>query len=537
MQARGITRQLASSVSKTAKLTTRPDLGMVERMVIDTFLINVALVAALMLRVFFLVSSHAESAVTYERAVQQSLSTYIVAAPILSLICIAVFFMSGFYTQGRAYKGRYKALIVFQAVTVAYGLFAVVRYLFFDAADWFPRSAWIIGYLLTLGLVGGVRVWAKLWRATMWTEARFVGSPKKKAIRNVLVIGGAGFVGSVLVRKLLNAGYNVTVMDAFVYGNDSLQEHYGKRGFSVIEGDLRDVEAVIRALQYSDAVVHLGGLVGDPACALDEKLTTEVNLASTRLIAEAARGFGVQRFIFASSCSVYGASDQLLNERSKLDPVSLYARTKVESEKVLLNLEDLDFAPIILRFGTFYGFSRRPRFDLVVNLLTAKAVSEKQITIMGGDQWRPFIHVEDGATSILKCLQAPLASVKGEIFNVGADKENYTIDQIGELVQKAVPDAEIVRGEQEGAAANYRVSFAKISKYIGFEPEYTVEDGVAEIKDALELGLIPQYKDAIYSNIRVLTERAGDVTLTRTEMSPLYNKVIDLTTQPATSGS
>ncbi|MGH2747953.1 MAG: NAD-dependent epimerase/dehydratase family protein [Actinomycetota bacterium] len=534
-------RKVLTAATRAMKVPPRPDWGMAQRMVADAILVNAALIIAFTVRFFALVWFFGDDTLSeaefYSRTLQSSVGGYLASALPLSGICLAVFYASGFYTHGRAYRGRYKALIMFQAVTLAYVIFAVLHYLIVGAQTWFPRTVWVTGWLLTVVVVSGVRIAAKIWRITVWKEAKLNGRPPKKHIEDVLVIGGAGYVGSVLIGKLLDKGYHVTVMDALVYGDDGVRQYYGRRGFDVVQGDLRDIETIIRSLRYADAVIHLGGLVGDPACDLDEKLTGEINLASTRLIGEAARGFGIQRFIFASSCSVYGASDELLTERSRLDPVSLYAKTKKDSEKVLLDLEDLNFAPIILRFGTFYGLSPRPRFDLVVNLLAAKAVREKEITIFGGEQWRPFIHVEDGAAAIMRCMEAPLHAVKGEIFNVGSDHNNYTIKQVGELVRELVPDATVALEPAEASEANYRVSFAKIRRYLNFEPTRTVGDGIREIRDALSNGLIPEYQSAVYSNHKRLAEGNGngDLDLRRKEISPLYS--IHLTDETVSAGS
>lgn len=532
-------RRVLAAAKLAVKVPPRPDTGMVQRMFADAVLVNVAVVVAFALRFFTLVWFSSEDKISpaelYARTLEGSVSGYLASAPALTAISLVVFYLSGFYTHGRAYRGRYKALIIFQAITLAYAIVAAVHYLLFQVEDWLPRSVWLMGWLLTLAFLLGARIAAKLWRITVWKEAKLNGRPQKKGIEDILVIGGAGYVGSVLVGKLLNKGYKVTVMDALLYGNDGISRYYGHRNFEVINGDLRDIETIIRSLRYADAVIHLGGLVGDPACAVDEKLTTEINLASTRLIAEAARGFGIQRFVFASSCSVYGASDEILNERSALEPVSHYAKTKKDSEKILLDLEDLNFAPIVLRFGTFYGLSPRPRFDLVVNLLAARAVREKAITIMGGEQWRPFIHVEDGADAIIRCLEAPVHAVKGEVFNVGSDRNNYKIKQLGELVQELVPAAVVSYESAEATEPNYRVSFAKIRRYLDFEPAHTVADGILEIKSAIESGLIPQYENAVYSNHKQLVEGNGDVDLRRQEISSLYSA--DLREQPVPARS
>jgi nucleoside-diphosphate-sugar epimerase len=499
---------------------------MLERIIADAIMVNLALLTAFTLRFLALLwlrenASNVPSQF-FASILHDSLAAYVHSAPILTPLCLILFYLSGFYTYGRAYRGRYKAWIVLQAVSLAYLIFGVMIYFFFNTIAWFPRSVWLSGWLLTLLLVGGLRLGATLWRATVWTEAKIWGRPEKRPIRNVTVIGGAGCIGSVLVRKLLDRGYQVVVLDALLYGDESIRELYDRDGFELVQGDMRNIEDVVRALQYTNAVVHLGALVGDPACSLDEKLTLEINLAATRMIAEAARGFGVQRFIFASTCSVYGASDQILDERSALNPVSLYARTKIGSERVLLTLNDDRFTPVILRLGTIYGLSPRPRFDLVVNLLAARAVCEKSIAIFGGDQWRPFIHVDDAAEAILKCLEAPLHTIKSQTFNVGSDEQNYRIAQLGDIIKELIPDVQVVHKGEDTDQRNYRVSFGKIQKHLGFTPRHTVADGILEIKAAIESGRIRDYRDAHHSNYKTLSEESNAALIRQTHITPLY---------------
>ena len=215
--------------------------------------------------------------------------------------------------------------------------------------------------------------------------------------KSVLVIGGAGYIGSALLPKLLAEGYRVRVLDLFLYGTNPIASVLDHPELEIVRADFRRVDALVAGMQGVDHLVHLGGIVGDPACAIDEDLTIDVNLAATRLIGEVAKGNGIKHFVFASTCSVYGAADELLTENSALNPLSLYARSKVASEKLLLEMADDRFTPIIVRFGTIHGLSGRTRFDLVVNLLSAKAVFEGCITVFGGDQWRPFLHVDDAA--------------------------------------------------------------------------------------------------------------------------------------------
>jgi nucleoside-diphosphate-sugar epimerase len=325
-----------------------------------------------------------------------------------------------------------------------------------------------------------------------------------RPVGNVLVIGGAGYVGSVTIGSLLNRGFSVTVMDALMYGDDSIRDYHGREGFSVVKGDLRSVEDIVRASKGADAIVHLGALVGDPACAHDETLARAVNLDATRTVASVARGLGISRLLFASTCGVYGASEGLLDEDSPLDPVSVYSMTKQESEDILLSQPSEGFAPTILRFGTFFGPSKRPRFDLVVNALVAKALREGEVTIFGGDQWRPFLHVADGADAIVACLEAPTDVVGYRVYNVGSDAENHTLAELGRLVVEAVPGSTLTVGPAASVEANYRVSFKRIREELGFLAPRTLAQGICELRDELELGGIGDHDDPRYSNIKSL---------------------------------
>ena len=325
---------------------------------------------------------------------------------------------------------------------------------------------------------------------------------------HVVVIGGAGFVGSVLVPKLLDRGYRVTVLDAFLYGSDGIERHARRRRFGSVQGDLRSVESMVRGCRTADAIVHLGGLVGDPSCAVDASLTVDINLKSTAMIAEVARGLGIPRMVFASSCAVYGAATGVVDETAPPAPRSIYARTKAESERILMGAADDTFSTTALRFGTFHGISPRPRFDLVVNLLTARAVREGSIAIFGGNQWRPFIHVGDGADGIIAALEAPRELVAGEAFNVGSDEENYTLRQVAHAIKAIVPGVLVSYEDAAAAEANYRVSFAKIRDRLGFVPNHSLADGIAEVKAAVESETIADYREVRYNNHRALT--AGD---------------------------
>jgi nucleoside-diphosphate-sugar epimerase len=325
--------------------------------------------------------------------------------------------------------------------------------------------------------------------------------------KNILVIGGAGYIGSALLPKLLERGYNVRLLDLFIFGKEAIAKYLRHPNLEIIENDFRKVDVVVSAMQNIDTVIHLGAIVGDPACALNEDLTVEINHLATRMIAEVARGYSVDRFIFASTCSVYGANDNVLYEDSELNPVSLYARSKLASEESLLEMSSEDFSPIILRFSTIYGFSGRLRLDLVVNLLTCKAIMDDgNITVFGGDQWRPFLHVDDAALSVLRALEAPTKLTKNEIFNVGSNDQNFTIQQVGELINRLVPDSQVVSEGTDGDRRNYRVNFDKIRKIMGFSPNWTVEAGIKQVIAAIQKGEIEDYTDPKYSNVKFLTE-------------------------------
>lgn len=324
------------------------------------------------------------------------------------------------------------------------------------------------------------------------------------SLRRITVIGGAGYLGSVLVPLLLDVGYQVLVMDGLMYGEESIRHLIGRPGFSLVRGDLRDIEAVVTACARTDAVIHLGALVGDPACALDEEVTLAINRDATATAARVARALGVRRFVFASTCSVYGASDEILTEDSSLAPLSTYARSKAESEELVLPLATKSFAPTVLRFGTFYGHSYRERFDLVVNLLVAKAVTDGEITLNGGEQWRPFVHVTDGAAAIMRCLQAPERLVSGRVYNVGTDEQNMRLCDVAEEICSQIPGTRIVLSPPGGAEANYHVSFDRISTELGLVAGMSLAEGIAELRAAVEHGLVGGYADARYSNHNAL---------------------------------
>jgi nucleoside-diphosphate-sugar epimerase len=444
----------------------------------------------------------------------------------LTLLCLLCLGMSGVYTRRRFYMGRYKAVAVFQAVTAAFLIYGSLGYFFrsppqFETSSFvaeatteqreritdFPRTALAISYVLTLGFLVGARTFIRIWHFIDHHPSAGTRVDGKKTDNHVLVVGGAGYIGSALVPQLLEAGYRVRVLDAMLFGEEPLGPISKHERLEIVRGDFQRSSTLATAMKDVGTVVHLAGIVGDPACNLDERLTIQVNLSSTRTIAEMAKVVGVRRFIFASTCSVYGACDEILDERSVAKPISLYGNTKLISEKVLHELADETFCPTILRFATIYGLSGRTRFDLVVNLLSAKAKVDGQITVFNGEQWRPFVHVVDAARAIKLVVGAPLEVVNDEVFNVGSNDQNHTILEIGEFVHQKVIGAELIVDSSGSDSRNYRVDFSKIRDVLGFESQWSVDDGIQQVLDAIASGQVQDYRDAKYSNFAFLNQQ------------------------------
>lgn len=327
---------------------------------------------------------------------------------------------------------------------------------------------------------------------------------RKDHIKKVLVVGGAGYLGSILVRKLLERGYKVKILDALLYGEDGILDLKKDKNFEFVEGDMRNIHDVVDAISGVDAVIHLAALVGDPACKSTPREAIELNYFSTKLLAEICKYNQINRFLFASTCSVYGAStkEELLTEDSQLNPVSLYAEMKINSEKALLEMADSNFSPTILRMPTLFGVSPRIRFDLVINLLTAKAIVDKNITVFGGQQWRPFLHLEDAAEAYIRCLEAPVEKINGKIYNVGSEINNYKIIDIANIIKKIVPDANISIDESNPDKRNYKISFEKFKSTFNFEATKSIEYGVKEVLN-LEKDTLSDYKAKKYNNFQI----------------------------------
>ena len=311
---------------------------------------------------------------------------------------------------------------------------------------------------------------------------------------HVFVAGGAGYIGSVFVPLLLERGHRVTVLDRFYFGDTLARatSRYPEK-LQIVRGDVRTFDRA--ALTSVDAVVDLSGISNDPSCELEPELTRSVNVEGAKRLAIAAREQGVRRYVFSSSCSIYGHGDRLgLTEASPRRPVSLYARAKAEIEDFLLDMGkasrgDLDVC--VLRLATVFGVSPRMRFDLAINVMTKNAYTARRITIDGGGrQWRPFVHVHDVARAFELSLTTAGAKIGGEIFNVGDNQNNVQILNLAFRVRDAIPGTEVVHAPTDPDFRDYNVAFDKICGALSFGAEKTIDDGIREVLDALREGAV-----------------------------------------------
>ncbi|MDH3742279.1 MAG: SDR family oxidoreductase [Hyphomicrobiales bacterium] len=432
----------------------------------------------------------------------------------LGISVVAFYGAAGMYTRVRSLmlREKFRRMVI---MNLAYFLAAGTVWFIVARATGLPggefqtiTSLVVVAFTVATVLVSLARASSAVLRFenVQDTQASSLIAPLNDDDDLVLVVGGCGYIGSRLVEILLNKGKKVMVLDAMHFGTEPLDKVSDHPNLTIVREDFRHVEALTRAMHGVNSVIHLGGLVGDPACAVDPELTIDMNVTATKLVGEIAKASGVRRFIFASSCSVYGSCDEIVDETSPFNPQSLYAKTKVASEAVLSPLNDDNFAVTHLRFATVYGISGRVRFDLVVNLLCAKAVRDGVITVFGPDQWRPFVHVQDVARAIAVTLEAPIDLVAGDVFNVGSDAQNYTLGEAAELINQQVSDAEIVADLDFADKRNYRVSFKKIRERLDFEPAWTLEAGIEQVVDIVRSNHVGHYSLPTYSNVLRLKE-------------------------------
>jgi nucleoside-diphosphate-sugar epimerase len=323
-----------------------------------------------------------------------------------------------------------------------------------------------------------------------------------KKVKTVYVTGGAGYVGAALVPELLNAGYQVKVLDLYLYGDDVLEPARGNPGLEEINGDMRDVALLRRTIAGCDAVIHLACISNDPSFELDPNLGKSINYDAFVDLVRIAKDSGVKRFIYASSSSVYGIkAEQNVQEDLPLEPLTDYSKYKAMCEEVLMKERTPGFTTLIVRPSTVCGYSRRLRLDVIVNILTNHAVNERRIKVFGGDQMRPNIHIDDMVRLYLHALEWDDEAIDGKIYNVGY--HNFRVRDIASMVRNVVgKDIEIITTPTDDNRS-YHVSSERIRRDLGFEAKRSLEDAVRDLQDAFKSGLIPNsMTDDRYYNIR-----------------------------------
>lgn len=328
----------------------------------------------------------------------------------------------------------------------------------------------------------------------------------------ILLTGGAGYVGAVLVPKLLDQGYSVRVLDLFLYGDGVFGSYGNHPRLEQIKGDIRDTELVRNSARGCDTVIHFACISNDPSCDLDPRLTKSINLDAFRPLVRDCKDVGVQRFIFASSASVYGISDQpnVTEDHPRL-PVTDYNRYKADCEDILDEEQAHDFATVVIRPATVCGYSPRLRLDLTVNILTNHAVNKGLITVFGGSQYRPNIHIQDLTDLYVRLVDEPTQRISGKTFNVSY--ENRTVQEIAEtvkgVVETAIPNRPSLPIEvtESNDVRSYRLTSEKIARELEFLPTRSVEYAVQELCCAFNAGQIPDpLTDRRYYNINMMTE-------------------------------
>jgi nucleoside-diphosphate-sugar epimerase len=318
-----------------------------------------------------------------------------------------------------------------------------------------------------------------------------------------LITGGSGYIGALLARELREAGRDVRVLDSLLHGQQDIADEQEQAGIEVIRADIRDADARKRALDGAEAVVHLAAIVGDPACALDPAVSDEVNVQATKALVADAGEAGVERLVFASTCSNYGRMTDPnvpITEEGELRPVSLYAEQKVGMEQLILAGTN-GVKPTCLRFATVYGVGRRMRFDLTVNEFTRELWADRELEVFGEQFWRPYIHVRDAGRAVRTVLEAPEEKVTGRVFNAGRSGENYRKLDLVEEIQKQTDRGNVSYVKKNEDPRDYKVSFDKIKAELGFETLMTVPDGIAEIITGLDEGKFGDPFDPRYKNV------------------------------------
>ncbi|MBL7939561.1 MAG: SDR family oxidoreductase [Flavobacteriales bacterium] len=318
-------------------------------------------------------------------------------------------------------------------------------------------------------------------------------------MKNIFITGGAGYVGSVLVPKLLDKGYTVTVLDLMIYGEEVLPKH---ERLNAVKGDIRDQELLKKLLPGQDAVIHLACISNDPSFELNPDLGKSINLDAFEPLVRISKEGGVQRFIYASSSSVYGIKEEPnVTEDMVLEPLTDYSKFKAQCEVILDRFQSDDFTTVTIRPATVCGYGKRLRLDLSVNILTNLAVNKGEITVFGGTQKRPNIHIEDMTDLYIQLLELPKERIAGKIWNAGY--ENFTIAEIAGMVRNVIGDHVRIVTTPTDDLRSYHVSSEKIKRDIGFVATHSLEDAVRDLKKAFDTGAIPDsLSDDRYFNVK-----------------------------------
>ena len=316
--------------------------------------------------------------------------------------------------------------------------------------------------------------------------------------QSVFITGGAGYVGAMLVPRLLQEGHRVTVLDLMIYGEDVLPKN---PALTVIKGDIRNQELMKSSIQGHDVVIHLACISNDPSFELNPELGRSINLEPFRPMVEISKNVGVKRFFYASSSSVYGIKDEPnVHEGMSLEPLTDYSVFKMNCEEILSEYQSDKFTTTIIRPATVCGYSPRQRLDVVVNILTNLAYHKREISVFGGAQLRPNIHIADMVEIYVVLLNAPKEKIAGEIFNGGY--ENHSVLQLAETVRDVIGEDVVLKTTPTDDNRSYHVSSKKIADVLGFKASHTIKDAVSDIKNAFEKGLLPNsLEDEMYFNI------------------------------------
>jgi nucleoside-diphosphate-sugar epimerase len=318
-------------------------------------------------------------------------------------------------------------------------------------------------------------------------------------IKRIFVTGGAGYVGARLVPRLLDEGYLVTVLDLMLYGEQVIKSH---PNLQMVKGDIRDQNLLREHLPTHNVVIHLACISNDPSFELNPSLGKSINLDAFRPLVEISKQAGIERFIYASSSSVYGVkAENDVHEEMVLEPLTDYSKYKAECERILGEYNSNNFSAVTIRPATVCGYSPRQRLDVVVNILTNLAYHKREITIFGGDQLRPNIHIEDMVDAYLLLISAPKEKISGKIFNAGY--ENQTVKELANIVKAEVgEDVKLITSPTDDNRS-YHISSKKIERELGFTAKRTIRDAVVDLKGAIEQGLLPNsLENEYYFNIR-----------------------------------